>query len=85
MNRKYYERCGDCGGEVGEIEADRRPDICAECWERRMWLARNIDKVATYFGMAKFQALQKSMAYKTGTAKGKILRMAKELPTGKNK
>jgi len=39
-----------------------------------------MSKITEYFGMKEFQALQRSMAYKTGTAKRKILKMMKELP-----
>jgi len=78
---KYQERCGDCGGDVGERKISKRFNICDDCWERRGWIATKLNKITEYFGLKEFQALQRSMAYKTGTAKRKIVAMMKELPT----
>ena len=77
---RYQERCGDCGGDVGERKVSKRISICDGCWERRDWIVTNLNRITEYFGMKEFQALQRSMAYKTGTAKHKILKMMKELP-----
>jgi len=79
---RYQERCGDCGGDVGEQKVSKRSDTCDDCWERRRWVVTNLNKITKYFGMKDFQALQRSMAYRTGTAKRKILKMMKELPLG---
>lgn len=75
-----FERCGDCGGEIKEVIKSRRADVCEECWERRGWLVAHMNKIVEWFGMAEFQALQRSMANHTGTAKRKILKMMRELP-----
>ena len=77
---RYLERCGDCGSDIGERKTSKRTNICDDCWERRDWVVTNLNKITEYFGMKEFQALQRSMAYKTGTAKRKILKMVKELP-----
>ena len=77
---RCQERCGDCGGDVGERKTSKRLSICDDCWERRDWVVTNLNKITEYFGMKEFQALQRSMAYKTGTAKRKIIKMVKELP-----
>ena len=80
MKMIFIERCGDCGGDVGERKTSKRRSICDDCWERRGWIVTNLNKITEYFGMKEFQALQRSMAYKTGTAKRKIIKMMKELP-----
>ena len=78
---RFSERCGDCGQEVGEQKVlGHRQDVCDSCWERRGWIVTNMSNITEYFGMKEFQALQRSMAYKTGTAKRKIVKMMKELP-----
>ena len=79
---RYIERCGDCGGDVGERKISKRHNICDDCWTRRGWIVTNLNKITEYFGMKEFEALQRSMAYKTGIAKRKILKMIKELPAG---
>jgi len=75
---KYYERCGDCGGAIIENKVSSRLTVCDECWERRGWIVKNMTKIAEYFGMAEFTKLQRSMAYKSGTAKRKILKWQSE-------
>lgn len=77
---RYVQRCGDCDGDIGERKTSKRPSICDDCWERRDWIVTNLNKITEYFGMREFQALQRSMAYKTGTAKRKIIKMMLELP-----
>jgi len=77
---RYIERCGDCGGDVGERQVSKRESICDGCWERRGWIVTHLNEITEYFGMKEFQTLQRSMAYKTGTAKRKIIKMMKELP-----
>lgn len=77
---KVYDRCGDCGGDAEERKLLKLRCICDDCWERRNWLVINLSKITEYFGMKEFKALQRSMAYKGGTAKRKILKMMKELP-----
>jgi len=63
---KYYERCGDCGGDVKE--PSHRGDICDGCWDNRGWLLEN----RVMIGMAEFQKIQRAMASKKGTAKSQI-------------
>lgn len=77
----FQEHCGDCGEEVGEQKVSKRLNICDGCWERRDWVVTNMNRIVEYFGVKDFQALQRSMAYKTGIAKRKIIKMAKELPS----
>jgi DNA-directed RNA polymerase subunit RPC12/RpoP len=71
IDSTWYERCGDCGQAVIERKKSRRESICDECWERREWLVKNLKTMP----IKEFQAIQKSMAYKTGTAKRKILKL----------
>ena len=77
---RYYERCGDCGGDVGERKVSKRLSICDDCWERRGWIVANMNRITEWLGMKEFRALQGSMAHHTGTAKRKIIKMMKELP-----
>ena len=75
---KYYERCGDCGGDITERKVSKRLSICDDCWERRGWIVANMNRIVEWFGLKEFQALQSVMAHKTGTAKRRIVKMMKE-------
>lgn len=65
---KYYERCGDCGGDIEEPSVSHRRDICDTCWENRGWLLQNHAMI----GMAELQKVQRAMASHRGTAKRRI-------------
>ena len=69
-------RCGDCGETITEaIPFGRRQDVCNGCWDNRDWLLKN----RVVIGMAAFQKVQKSMAHKTGKAKGQIEKLKREV------
>ncbi len=65
---RIYERCGDCGGAIGERNSSMRPSICDECWNNRGWLLENRTKI----DLAEFQKIQRSMASRRGIAKERI-------------
>ena len=72
---EFYERCGDCGGDVKERKQSKRNKICDECWERREWL---VSRLSVYETDPRFHKVQQAMAYQTGTAKRRILALQKE-------
>ncbi len=65
---RYYERCGDCGGNIEERKVSKRQSICDGCWDNRGWLLEN----RVMIGKAEFQKIQRSMASHRGTAKKRI-------------
>ena len=71
IEESYWGKCSDCGGDIKEPSLPHRRDICDTCWDNRGWLLEN----RVMIGMVEFQKIQRSMAYKTGTAKRKILKM----------
>ena len=73
--RRYYDRCGDCGGDIGEQNVSKRASICDVCWDNRGWLLENREKI----GMAVFQLIQRSMASHRGTAKRRIEKLKLEI------
>lgn len=78
MIEQYYDRCGDCGGDIKESKVSKRHNVCDDCWGRRGWIVEHMNDVVSWIGMADFQKLQRSMAYKTGTAKRKIVKLMAE-------
>ncbi len=69
---KYYERCGDCGGDIKERKISKRERVCDECWERRGWVVNNHSKIVERFGLAEFQKMQRVMGRHSGTARRRI-------------
>ena len=66
--RRYYEKCSDCGGKIGERKVSKRENICDGCWENRAWVLDNVPK----FGLATFRLIQKKMTNRRGSAKAYI-------------
>ena len=71
----YYERCGDCGGAIGERKVSKRKRVCDVCWDNRGWLLKNYKTI----GLAEFQKVQRSMAGHRGTAKRRIEKLKVEV------
>jgi len=72
---KWYERCGDCGEAVLERKISGLTKVCDECWERRGWL---VDNAGKYSKDGRFQKIQRSMGYHSGTAKKQIIKLQQE-------
>ena len=69
-------KCHDCGGlfelpKFPQKPKSLRPDICDWCWDNRMWLVGG-KGLPTGVTIAEFQAIQRAMANRRGTAKRKI-------------
>lgn len=74
IDRKYYEKCKDCGEAIKDRVISRRKDVCDECWGRREWLMKNFSK----YGLDNFNKVQKAMRGRKGKAKNIILSLQKE-------
>ena len=70
----YFDRCGDCGCDIKERRISKRHNVCDGCWENRGWLVEHMKSLP----LDKFQHIQRSMAYHTGTAKRQIIKLQSE-------